>query len=280
LQRHIDIHHAGISLSARRSFICTVEDCGKGFTKQGNLNIHIRTVHAQDKAFGCGSTDISSLAADLVDWSGINACGRSFGTKAALEGHVRTQHISKEDMPPPPLLNKKQLRQLKKAAKEAQPAFTTFAKLTGAGYVEESGRGIPCVAEGCEFLFRRTIDLEAHAQSTHGLTPDMVAELMAEREALQGGQFWVGRSHEQDMDDQNQEEENIEWRRFLDLGEEEREGVERAEQDHTLPIDVLSGDAALQNIDFEALMSYRGESQSSAVGDMQQLSIDPALMSA
>jgi len=280
LRRHIDIHHAGIPLSARRSFICTVEDCGKGFTKQGNLNIHIRTVHAQDKGFGCGSTEITSLAADLITWSGINACGRSFGTKAALEGHIRTQHIGKEDMPPPPLLNKKQLRQMKKAAREAQPPFTTFAKLTGAGYVEESGRNIPCVVEGCHFLFKRTIDLEAHAQSMHGLSTEMVTEIVVEREALQGDQFWVGRSQELEMDDQAQEEEeDLEWREFLDLGEEESEEAVLAGLEPVLPSDLSSSEAALQNIDFEALMNYRGEEQSGVIGNMQWMVIDPALMS-
>lgn len=280
LQRHIDIHHAGISLSARRSFVCTVDNCGKGFTKQGNLNIHIRTVHVQDKSYGCGSTGISSLTEDLVTWTGVNACGRSFGTKAALEGHIRTQHIGKEDMPPPPPLNKKQLRQLKKVAKEAQPAFTTFAKLTGAGYAEESGRDISCVAEGCDYLFKRTIDLEAHAQSLHGLSPDMVAEIMVEREALQGGQFWVGQSQELETDDPQQEEKDSEWRKFLDLGEEEREEAELIGNGYVLPSDMSLDEAALQRIDFEALMNYRGEEQSDAVDDMQQMSIDPALISA
>lgn len=278
LQRHIDIHHAGIPLSARRSYVCIVDGCGKGFTKQGNLNIHIRTVHAQDKAFGCGFTDVSSLTEDLVTWTGVNACGRSFGTKAALEGHIRTQHIGKEGIPPPPPLNKKQLRQLKKAAKEAQPAFTTFAKLTGAGYAEESGRDIPCVAEWCDFLFKRTIDLEAHAQSLHGLSPDMVAEIMVERQALQGGQFWVGQSQELGMDDQQQEEEDVEWCRFLDLGEEEREEAELAGHGSVPTQELSSHEAALQHIDFEALMNYRDEEH--PVGNMQQMSIDPALMSA
>lgn len=278
LQRHIDIHHAGIPLAARRSFICTINNCGKGFTKQGNLNIHIRTVHAQDKSFGCGSMDVSSLATDLITWSGINACGRSFGTKHALEGHIRTQHFGKEEMPPPPPLNKKQLRQLKKAANDAQPNLTTFAKLTGAGYVEESGRAIACVVEGCEFLFKRTIDLEAHAKATHDLSPETVTEMILEREALQDGQFWIGQSQEVNINGQarEQEDEDVEWQSFLDLGEEERHEAGSANSARVHE-GVFSGEEALQNIDFQALMDYRGEEQAMI---SPQVCIDPALMSA
>ena len=285
LQRHIDIHHVGIPLSARRSFICTVADCGKGFTKQGNLNIHIRTVHGQDKAFGCGSTDASSLAGDLITWSGINACGRSFGTKAALEGHIRTQHFGKEDMPPPPLLNKKQLRQLKKAAKEGEPSLTTFAKLTGAGYVEESGRDITCVVEECDFLFKRTFDMEAHARVAHGFTTAMVVDRLVANEALQGDQSWITRTETLAMNDQGQEqereEEDLAWRRFLDLGEEEREDAGDVAPEQLVGVNALSsGESVFENIDLDALVNYRPVTeQTDSVWKTPETLIDPTLMS-
>lgn len=244
LDRHIDIQHDRVPLDARRTFLCTVEGCGKGFTKQGNLNIHVKTVHEKKKSFVCGTSELSA-APDLMAWSGENACGQAFGTKATLESHVRVKHLRKDGEP---ALNKKQMRQMRKskAAMEAQP--TTFARLTGAGYAEESGRDIPCVMQNCAYLFKRMIDLEVHAKTAHNIDEDEVHDILAENEALQGGQFWLGGTepgHAVGGDG------DLDWEQYVNLPTQDKNLSQKASG---------SAEAAKQtsfsDFDFQALVDY------------------------
>ncbi|EXJ74064.1 uncharacterized protein A1O5_02358 [Cladophialophora psammophila CBS 110553] len=100
LTRHLEIQH-GI-LPEKKSedlavFTCTTEGCGKKFTKKGNLNVHIKTVHENKRDFVCGKTEIS-LPEEIADQQDIviHGCNRSFTSKASLEEHVRTAHLGLE----------------------------------------------------------------------------------------------------------------------------------------------------------------------------------------
>ena len=71
--------------------------------------------------------------------------------------------------------------------------ISTVAKLTGAGYAEESGRDITCFdAPRCPHRFLRDYDLRVHAIAKHGMSDADIAEAFREREALTGGAFWIG----------------------------------------------------------------------------------------
>jgi len=184
LQKHVDIHHAGMTVDDRKTFICSEPDCGKGFTKRGNLNIHVRTVHINDKPFVCGATSVSQ-SKGLEHWDGNNACQRAFGARGTLESHILTQHLNQPH-------SRAEARRQKKTGKPAKHSVSTFAKLTGAGYAEESGRDIDCFVPGCPHLFLRQYDLYVHAQAKHGMADSEISEAMTERHALEGGQFWFG----------------------------------------------------------------------------------------
>ncbi|OAP63640.1 hypothetical protein AYL99_02867 [Fonsecaea erecta] len=112
LTRHLEIQH-GI-LPEKKSenpvvFTCTVEGCGKKFTKRGNLNVHVKTVHENKRDFVCGKTEIS-LPEEVADQQdvAIHGCNRSFTSKASLEEHVRTAHLGLE--------SKRMLREKKRKA--------------------------------------------------------------------------------------------------------------------------------------------------------------------
>lgn len=185
LQRHVDIHHSGITLEDRKTFICPVVECSKGFTKQGNLNIHVRTVHQNVKAFVCGVTDLS-LTVDLEAWDRQNACGHAFTAKASLENHVRREHLGGKSS------QVKNKNTTKKKTVQPSPTSSTFARLTGVGYADESGRDIVCIVRSCPFRFKREFDLETHAKTAHGMLDEDIEEALANREALVGGKFWDG----------------------------------------------------------------------------------------
>jgi len=182
LQKHVEIHHSGATLDERRTFPCTVPECGKAFTKRGNLNVHVRSVHAELRPFVCGVFDLSN-SRDLQDWAGEGACRQSFGAKSTLEAHVRSQHLG---LPHP-------ARRRPGASDEGfQTDVSTVARLTGAGYAEESGRNIACFDVHCPHRFLREYDLRVHAVARHGMSDADVAEAFREREALTGGAFWIG----------------------------------------------------------------------------------------
>ncbi|KIW23088.1 uncharacterized protein PV07_11314 [Cladophialophora immunda] len=112
LTRHLEIQHGILPEKKSKDvvvFTCTVGGCGKKFTKKGNLNVHIKTVHENKRDFVCGKTEIA-LPEEVADQQDvvIHGCNRSFTSKASLEEHVRTAHLGLE--------SKRMLREKKRKA--------------------------------------------------------------------------------------------------------------------------------------------------------------------
>ncbi|KAI1007318.1 hypothetical protein K3495_g895 [Podosphaera aphanis] len=91
LLSHIDSQHSGKSLSERQKFPCNEPGCNKRFTKQYNLNTHVRTVHL-GKRFICGTFDLHAEPM-VPNWSSSINCGSDFNSKKSLINHVRTAHL-------------------------------------------------------------------------------------------------------------------------------------------------------------------------------------------
>ena len=77
LRQHLEIAHGNVTLEERKIYPCTVPGCGQSFTKQGNLTVHVRTVHQGEKRFVCGETDLSK-STKLDGWDGVG-CGKRYG---------------------------------------------------------------------------------------------------------------------------------------------------------------------------------------------------------
>ena len=102
LRTHKELVH-GVLDSEKRpaaTFVCTEADCGRTFSKRGNLNVHVKTVHENRKDFICGETGTNAL--ELIGSQGtigvkgtleIEGCGHAFTSKASLQEHVRTAHL-------------------------------------------------------------------------------------------------------------------------------------------------------------------------------------------
>jgi general transcription factor IIIA len=101
LRRHLELVHNITDPDSQQSnaaFPCTYANCNRSFTKKGNLNVHIKTVHQRRRDFVCGETELN--LSDLVgsqsmkdDLAEIEGCGRDFTSKSSLEEHVRTAHL-------------------------------------------------------------------------------------------------------------------------------------------------------------------------------------------
>lgn len=142
-------------------------------------------------------------------WDGKGACGRPMVSRAALESHVRTQHLHL-----PRLGGKKPSKRGKDLDTESEehsqqdtrmgnaPAAvpqSTIGLLTGVGY--EESRPIACSIVPCPQRFHRAYDLELHLEACHGFTSLAAMESALEQEALSGGQFWIGGSEDEDTED-------------------------------------------------------------------------------
>lgn len=197
LTQHVELHHSGLTFEDRATIVCPIEGCGKAFTKAGNLNVHIRTVHEKAKPFVCGQFDVSQ-SKGLEDWDASNACGRSFGVKSSLEGHIRTHHFSNGQ-----ILDQNERRAKTARARTGKSAadVSTAARLTD-GFGDEGFRAMSCIVGGCGQRFAREYDLEVHCRADHGLSEQEIGEGLAEQRALSGGQFWVRGSGFWDDDDE------------------------------------------------------------------------------
>ncbi|KAB8216695.1 hypothetical protein BDV33DRAFT_178592 [Aspergillus novoparasiticus] len=181
LRRHLEVAHGDVSLEERKVFPCVVPGCDRSFTKKGNLTVHIRTVHQGEKRFVCGETDLSG-SKRVAGWNG-DGCGKRYGSKLALEEHIRTAHLG--------CLNAKAERRqrlgLGKGQQNAQnrpTGISALAALTGEGYAEETGRHIPCFFDACAHRFHRNYDLWVHMGSKHSCTEDEIRDMFMQRALL------------------------------------------------------------------------------------------------
>ncbi|KAF4554181.1 Transcription factor IIIA-like protein [Elsinoe fawcettii] len=206
LRAHVDIEH--FSKEERRTVKCKEPTCDKMFTRNGNMLVHYKSEHENQK-FICEPAMRSNLN-NVPDWDGHGACGRGFSTKAALEKHIQAQHLH-IPLKPSKGKEKRRARKARMAAQEedamalddSQSQYSRAANLlTGSGVEYE--RQIRCILEFCPQKFRRWYDLELHLQASHGysdLAASDAADTMREKEALSGGQFWLGGDVDDEFED-------------------------------------------------------------------------------
>ncbi|KAK7514576.1 Zn-finger [Phyllosticta citriasiana] len=212
LRAHIEIAHSGLTVDDRRRFICP--HCNAGFTKKGNLKVHIRSIHDKARIFVCGETDLSTTSKrDYIRaWDGDGACGRDFGTKSNLEEHIRTHHLGLESTRTAKLREEAAERGedydqiTKKRRSRGHPKPSAVALLTGEGLAEESGRRIACIFanNGCQHRFYRDYDLEFHLGAAHDMSAREITEAMMEKGAREDTQFWIGGAGDPYLDQQQQ----------------------------------------------------------------------------
>jgi hypothetical protein len=139
--------------------------------------VHIRTVHDGEKRFVCGETDLST-SKRVTGWSAADGCGKRYGSKLALEEHIRTAHLG--------FLNSKAERRQKlgQPRKSSSSTNNNLSALTGEGYADETGRQITCFVESCSHRFHRNYDLWVHMGSKHSYTEDDIRGFFLQRALL------------------------------------------------------------------------------------------------
>ena len=179
LKIHVEILHGPLDVDERRTHACPETGCGRAFTKKGNLNIHVQTVHG-GKRFVCGGIDLSALH-KIGDWDGSDACERAFKSKLSLEEHIRTAHLGLDHA------RKKESKGMDSAQTNGtsrKKEISSLLRLTGSGYEHESGRDIACLLPYCTYRFMREIDLQSHLELHHGMARLTIPEIRRARERI------------------------------------------------------------------------------------------------
>lgn len=186
LRRHLEVAHGDVSLEERKVFSCSVPGCDRSFTKKGNLTVHIRTVHEGEKRFACGETDLSS-SKKVPGWTTGQGqgCGKRYGSKLALEEHIRTTHLGYQNAK----AERRQRLGHSKPSTSTKSSNTpsTLATLTGHGYAEETGRHIACFIDSCPHRFHRDYDLWVHMSGKHECSEDHIRDMFMQRALLADG---------------------------------------------------------------------------------------------
>lgn len=163
LKSHVEVRHGKSSLDERKTHLCPEPNCGRAFTKKGNLNVHIQSAH-KAKKYICGQVDLETLNR-VEGWNGLDACGRALSTKGSLENHIRTAHLG---------LGRRRSQSatetISHSARKQRDYDLNITKLTGVGYEHYSGRHISCLFPECQFRFSRAYDLQIHLKMRHNLS--------------------------------------------------------------------------------------------------------------
>lgn len=155
LKSHIEVTHGGTAVEERKKFTCPQADCGRGFTKKGNMNAHIQSAH-KNKRYICDSVSAADLN-NVEGWDSSSACGDHFSTKANLEKHIRIVHMGYTTE----ARSHKQRRGSK--AKSGPVAHESLTE-------EAFDEAMQCTVLGCSGTFLTNRDLASHLRTRHGLT--------------------------------------------------------------------------------------------------------------
>ena len=185
LKGHIEVVHSCLGVDERRTHVCCISDCGRAFTKKGNLKMHIQSAH-EKRRYVCGVVDVKLLN-NISDWNGHNACGQALSTKANLEEHIRTAHLGFDHSRKH---KNKAASNVITEARSSEKKVSTLVQLTGCGYENESGRNVVCLIPSCSFRFMRDYDLQIHFQSYHGLAYHEIRDLSTDTGTIASRPTW------------------------------------------------------------------------------------------
>ncbi|RMY21272.1 hypothetical protein D0867_03436 [Hortaea werneckii] len=248
LRRHMAIHEK------KEETRCQEPGCGKVFRKQETLQRHIKADHLGEKAYQCTHIETNEDGVSVE-------CGKAFSKPELLRNHEAREHSGNRyfcDICPA----------TEKPNDDLVDEMETLSKCHGYDEI----RPIPCMIHGCPNRFTKDYELATHLELTHGWQVDDVNDRIAERRALEGGQFWLGGAEQ--IDAEYHEEEAL---------REQLEVILRPGRRSELLQAAGAGDLMSADQGFPAGIEKQREQQPLAVNGMlgedgEAMTLDPALM--
>ena len=189
LKMHEAIHQS--DLAKRKAVTCTASGCQQSFTSKSSLQKHLRAHHERRRDFICGQTDLTSVE-HVQGWDGKDACGRGFTYKNVLINHIRTHHLGLDQRGHKRNQRKERRRVQKQSARSV---------LTAGFFEEKDGSSLECVFPECPLSFDDQNGFVGHLRMMHRLEDEDIEEIIADREALHGGPFWIGGLEDEEGED-------------------------------------------------------------------------------
>lgn len=161
LENHVESDHS----KPQTKVACPWDGCTKSYSKNSNLQSHIRSVH-EGHRYVCGQVNLSHIS-DLTSWTQSEGCGKGFVTKGNLEEHVRHVHMG---VPRP------QPTHRSTEEHEHSPGDDILGLLSGLG--GPTRNTMACTIPGCPRKFIHLPGLKKHLQDGHGLDADNITSSM------------------------------------------------------------------------------------------------------
>jgi uncharacterized C2H2 Zn-finger protein len=210
---HINKVHLGI-----KPYLCdkidhsTNEPCRAGYETAGKLREHIRRAHSGVPRFYCSicksAPQDKTLAQSIQPDSFVDS-HLAFNSLHDLLSHKRRHHPSDSSLPGvnhgsstlPPNLAKPRLRANQYTSQTTPRSIDSAADLlTG---TPTTVLEIQCLKPSCHQLFSEVYALLSHCSNVHGMAEVEVTESLREREANEGGVFWIGAEYDE-LDDEEE----------------------------------------------------------------------------
>lgn len=169
-----------------------------------------------------------SKVPDIASFDNEDGCGKGFVSRANLEDHIRTAHLSL-----PSLINANRKKPIPNSdvedeyaedddfgfeekpnkktrkAKSKRSKTSAIDELLGRSYEADPRRNIPCLVSTCVHLFIREYDLQQHMRTKHHLSTPEIEELEREAENEPEFQFPIGDIRNDDAYGEEGREEDL-----------------------------------------------------------------------
>ena len=159
LKSHVEVRHGNLTVKERRTFSCPKTGCSAGFTKKGNLNVHLHTIHGMSR-YAC-NVQVVNENQRLDGSDNTGKCDAQFPSRAKLLAHVRNSHAEQP---------RQGSGDSNRAKRSQRKRGSVVERLTGPDTSSLELPNISCPLSLCQWASEHDTDLQGHSMTAHQLS--------------------------------------------------------------------------------------------------------------